>query len=79
MFITNFTDNIAVQTLESTFSQSSWHFEPGINRVQALADISHSAMCCHSNETRAPIADPPNSAQLGGTPSIPQFTPRSVQ
>jgi len=25
-------------------------------------------VCCHSNETRAPIAHPPNSAQLEGTP-----------
>jgi len=25
----------------------------------------------HSNETRAPIANPPNSAQLQGTPTIP--------
>ena len=24
--------------------------------------------CCHSNATRAPIANPPNSAQLGGIP-----------
>ena len=24
--------------------------------------------CCHSNATRAPIASPPNSAQLGGIP-----------
>jgi len=24
-------------------------------------------LCCHSNETRAPIANPPNSAQLEGT------------
>jgi len=40
----------------------------GIERIQALADISHSVLCCHSNETRAPIANPPNSAQLGGTP-----------
>jgi len=24
--------------------------------------------CCHSNETRAPIANPLNSAQLEGTP-----------
>jgi len=23
------------------------------------------ALCCHSNATRAPIANPPNSAQLG--------------
>jgi len=31
-------------------------------RVQALADISRSR-CCYSNETRAPIANRPNSAQ----------------
>jgi len=28
-------------------------------------------MCCHSNETRAPIANSPNGAQLEGTPTIP--------
>ena len=33
--------------------------------------ISRSALCCHSNETRASIANPPNSAQLRGTPTIP--------
>jgi len=42
--------------------------KPGIERVQALADISRSALYCHSNETRAPIANPPNGAQLEGTP-----------
>ena len=26
-----------------------------------------SALCCHSSATRAPIANPPNSAQLGGS------------
>ena len=25
-------------------------------------------VCCHGNETRAPIANPPNTAQLEGTP-----------
>ena len=25
-------------------------------------------LCCHSNATRAPIENPPNSAQLGGIP-----------
>jgi len=25
------------------------------------------ALCCHSNATRAPIANPSNSAQLGGS------------
>ena len=52
-------------------------------RVQALAGISRSALyafpvykaislhiriCCHSSETRALIANAPNSAQLEGTP-----------
>jgi len=39
-----------------------------MKRVQALDDISRFALCCHSNETRAPIANPPNSAQSEGTP-----------
>ena len=41
--------------------------KPGIQRVQALADILHSALRCHSNETCAPTANPLNSAQLEGT------------
>jgi len=47
------------------------HAKPGIERVQALADISRSALCCRTNEIRAPIANPPISAQLEGTPTIP--------
>ena len=54
-------------------------FQPGTERVQALADISRSALyavamykaislhCYHSNETRAPIANSANGAQLVGT------------
>jgi len=42
--------------------------KPGIEREQALAGISCSALCCHSNETRAPIANLPNSVHLEGTP-----------
>jgi len=41
--------------------------ERGTDGVQALADISRSALWCHSNETRAPTANPPNRAQLDGT------------
>ena len=41
--------------------------KPDIQRVQAFADISISALCCHSNKTRAPIANPPNGAQLEGS------------
>jgi len=44
--------------------------KPGTEWVQALADISRSALCCYSKETCAcaSIANPPNSAQLQGTP-----------
>ena len=33
----------------------------------SLGSATH-FQCCHSNVTRAPIANPPNSAQLGGIP-----------
>jgi len=49
--------------------------ESGIQRVQALADISRSALCCHNNETRAPIANPPNSAQLDDPLPFPKLHP----
>jgi len=53
--------------------------QPAIEQVQALADISLSALCCHNNETCALIANPPNSAQLEGTLPFPQLTSRSMQ
>ena len=53
--------------------------KPGIERVQALADISRSTLCCHSNETHALIVNLPNSAQLEGTPIIPPRYIRVVQ
>ena len=37
------------------------------------------ALCCHSNETRAAIANPPNSAQLGRTPYHSPKSSGSVQ
>jgi len=48
--------------------KNTWN---GIERVQALAGISRSALRCQSNETRAPIANSPSSAQLEGTRTIP--------
>jgi len=39
-----------------------------IERMQALAYISRSPLCCYSNETRTPIANSPNSEQLECTP-----------
>ena len=51
---------------------------------QAQSEYKHSLtfrvlLCCHSNEILAPIANPPISAQLEGTPTIPQVTSGSVQ
>ena len=42
--------------------------QPGIEWVQAPADILHLALCCHGNETRAPLANLPSNVQLEGTP-----------
>ena len=39
-----------------------------MEQVHALADISCSLLCCHSNETHALIVNLPNNAQLDGTP-----------
>jgi len=46
------------------------HIIPGVERVQALADISRSALCCHSNETHTPNPNLLNSrpARVQGTP-----------
>jgi len=46
---------------------------------------SMGTLCCylckngHSNATRAPITNPPSSAQLGASPITPQVTSGSVQ
>ena len=43
--------------------------QPVIRRVLASSlTFRIRGVCCHSNETHAPIANPPNSAQLRGTP-----------
>jgi len=54
--------------------------EPGTERVQVLAFSQIAfAPCCHSNETRAPIANPPNSGQLGAPLPFRQVTSGSMQ
>ena len=58
------------QKLVGSFLWLTAYIEPDIERVQALTDISRSALRCHSNETRASIANPPDSAQLGAPPTI---------
>jgi len=50
----------------------------GIVRVQAYTRWHFSvALCCHSNVTRAPIANSPNSAQLGSSRTTPKLHPGS--
>ena len=46
----------------------SYSLKLGIERVKALADILRLALCCHSNENRALIANLPNNVELDGTP-----------
>jgi len=46
--------------------------QPAVRTISSYRGIDASlylgfALCCHSNATRAPIANPPNSAQLGGS------------
>ena len=51
------------------FEYRQWKInKPRIKRVQTFANIS---LYYHSNETSAPIANSPNSAQLQGTSTIP--------
>jgi len=40
----------------------------GVRWVWRITAGSVFPQCCHSNATRAPIANPPNSAQLEGSP-----------
>ena len=49
--------------------------QSGIERAQALTDISRSALCCHSNETGAPIANPPSSTTRGHPLPFPKLHP----
>jgi len=46
--------------------------QPAVRTMSSYRGIDASlelgfALCCHSNATRAPIANPPSSAQLGGS------------
>jgi len=51
---------------------------PGIEGVQSLADISRSTLCCRSNETCAPIANP-GSAQQCTTRGTPYNSPSYIR
>jgi len=65
---------VSISDFDSYTSARKSHLQnvqPGIERVQALADILRSTLRHHSNETRAPMANPLNSAQLDGTSTIP--------
>ena len=52
----------------------------GIERVQTCTRWNFVfALCCHSNATCTPIANPPNSAQPGASPNTLQVTSGSMQ
>ena len=58
-FMLNYFDHLLIintKTRHKAITSTRWHFA--------------FAQCCHSNETRAPIANPPNSAQLGAPLTI---------
>jgi len=56
----------------TTCSNRRMYFKQPYRSSRTLDDISRSALCscCHSNETRASIANPLNTAQLEGTPKL---------
>jgi len=56
------------------------HSPPSIRTMSSYRGMDASlylgfALCCHSNATCAPIANPPNSAQLGGILYAPKLHP----
>jgi len=55
-------------TATGTLYTGEMYFSHLTNQAQALADISYLVLGCHSNESCALMANPPNSAQLEGTP-----------
>jgi len=71
-------------TANSRPNPNLFHFYTNTTGNQAQSEYKHSLTfrvrcCCHSNETRAPVANPPNSSQLEGTPTVPHVTCGSVQ
>ena len=54
---------IKTWTRQTASTSTRWHFA--------------FALCCYSNETRAPIKNPPNSAQRGTPRPFPNFHPAS--
>ena len=77
---------IAQAAFNSRFAQNHWcaFIDINLNSLDFVANrflvstltrhrasTSMFASCCHSNATRASIANPPNSAQLGGIPTTP--------
>jgi len=53
---------MSITTTTVTSTSTRWQF--------AFAAIRICSVCCHSNEIRAPIANPPNGAQLGAPSTI---------
>jgi len=49
-------------------TSTRWHFAFSAICVQCIRLQAYVLVCCHSNKTCAPVANPPNTVQLEGTP-----------
>jgi len=67
-FKNSFSSRLSSKLVNKLLLKIPLQLKPGIERLQALTDISRSVLCCHSNETHVPIANVPNSVQLEGAP-----------
>jgi len=62
MYLTTYNADIYIAYIDHKANQAQSEYKhPLTFRVR---------VCCHSNETCASIANPPNSAQLGAPPTI---------
>jgi len=79
--------NFSTCTRVHTVGFSHWILSWWLCKNQVYSQYKHSltfrvcrsALCYHSNEIRAPTANPPKSTQLRAPPSMPQVTSGSMQ
>ena len=59
---------LIIITSNRASTSTRWHFAFGALCICSIRLYAYVCVCCHSNETRAPIANLPSNAQLEGTP-----------
>jgi len=63
--------HVTITIIHIASTSTHGHFAFGAIRIcSAHITVCIFYVCCDSNEIRAPIANPPNHAQLEGTPTI---------